>query len=565
MPPDDSPQPSDEDRQGALDWYTSFVSSIESRPAVLKPRRLSVIEYRNTLTSLLGFDLETAAIEAEQTDFEKSLVVKLLPIDPPGRSGFTNDTNANPLTTIAWDQYTYLIDTALEQLFSAEQSEALERYTGPGASDGKLNFERAATLIRRFSSAAVRRPLDEAEVEKAVSRLQVLRADNLTKATKFELKSILLSPSFLYRGFLVEGQRGILIDVDNNELAERLSYFLWADMPDAALFAAAERGELSDPKLLQAQVDRMLASPKARRLSEVFVSEWFTLSEIDVVSDNPPIRDALKSQPIDFMHFLFTNDRPLTEMVDSNVSFINAHTSRFYRKDAKQLERHERTRGIEIEDLPNQQIEIRSATERGGLLTMPGILMMNRGPILRGTWILERILGEHLPDPPANVGQVAANVKGENLTFRQRFEQHRSSQACAVCHDKIDPLGFSLQSFSNNGQYDLAANNQSGKGKTASKSSESLDSSGQLPTGETFANATELKKILSTTQRQSVIRNIVERTMSYALCRKLEVFDRPTVDAISDQMMKHNGTWRDLFAAISASVPFRQTILSNRG
>ena len=284
-----------------------------------------------------------------------------------------------------------------------------------------------------------------------------------------------------------------------------------------------------------------------------------------MASDNPPIRVAWKSQPLDFMHFLFTQDRPLVEMIDSDVAFINPHTSRMYGADAKQMKKYKRGQGIEIEIVENQRIRLEHASERGGVLTMPGILAMNRGPILRGTWMLERILGDHLPDPPANVGQVQPNRKGESLTFRERFEQHRDNEACAVCHDKIDPLGFALQTFDSNGQYVLAKNYRlSGKQKKAGKKADpsQIDTAGKLPSGQTFADIKELKQALLTSEREAVIRNIVQRTMAYALCRKLELFDRPTVDEVTRKMNNDKSTWRDLFHEIAGSLPFQETILS---
>ena len=567
MPPDDSPQPTDDERSRALQWYGQFVSSVKARPDVLRPRRLSKVEYRNTLRSLLGFDLETAVIEAEQTDSETSLVLKLLPIDPPGASGFTNDTHANPLSAVAWDQYAYFTDVGLEELFSESRRQQLEKFTGSLDQDAKIDLEQAKRMIRRFAAAARRRPLPAERLRAIVSRLPDQSDALLAESLKLELKALLMSPEFLYRGFLADGKRGVPQPVDDFEFAERLSYFLWADMPDQELMTLAERGILTNAATLKAQFDRMLKSPKARSLAEVFVSEWLTLSEIDLASDNPPIRDALKSQPVDFMHYLFTDDRPLIEMVKSNVTFANAHTARFYGRDAKQIVKPKRRVGIESENYGNQQIRIENASERGGVLTMPGILAMNRGPILRGTWILERVLGEHLPDPPANVGQVAANVPGEHLTFRERFEKHRSQPACAVCHDKIDPLGFSLQTFDKSGQYVLAKNynpKRKGKTKEETEAPERLDTSGILPSGTRFANINELKEILASNKRDEVIRNLVRRTMAYALCRKLEVFDLPTVDTITIQMIETNGTWRDLFFAIVTSLPFREAILSEQ-
>ena len=291
----------------------------------------------------------------------------------------------------------------------------------------------------------------------------------------------------------------------------------------------------------------MLASPRARSLAEVFAVEWFTLNEIEHVSNNPPHMVAMKSQPIDYMHFLFTEDRPLLELIDSDTTFTNPFTARHYGADSRQMKRYRKQKGIEVEIVPNQKISLEQTKVRGGIITMPGVLAMNRGPIIRGTWVLERILGEELPEPPANVGQVPPNRGGQKLSFRERFEQHRSNPTCAVCHDKIDPLGFALQSFGNGGEF---------------RQNPEDDTAGRLPSGETFDDIMGLKEILTTSQRESVVRNIVKRTMSYALCRRLHVYDRPTVEAIVGKMLETNGTWRDLFHEIANSIPFRETILA---
>ena len=563
MPPDDSPRPDKDETSAVLAWHESFVAGIKPRPAVLRPRRLSVNEYRNTLRSVIGFDLEVDAIEAEQTVIEKSMVVKLLPTDPPGGSGFTNDTHSNPLSTVAWDQYSYLVDAALEELFGPQRTAELESLAGQRR-DSTWSADNVHRLFQNVITRARRRHASNDDVDQVVARLNGKRDEQLVDAIKFELKTQLMSPTFIYRGMLARGPRGVEQVVDPYEFAERLSYFLWADMPDELLMNLARDGSILDPTVCAAQIDRMLASPKSRSLSNNLAMEWFSLGEIEAVSNNVPKMVALQSQPLDFMHYLFTNDRPLLELIDSDAAFINTHTARLYGRDAKQLSKYKKQKGIEVEVVANQKIRLEHAAERGGLLTMPGILAMNRGPILRGTWILERILGEHLPDPPANVGQVQPNRKGEQLTFRQRFEQHRASQACAVCHDKIDPLGFALQGFDSGGKYRMSADYQlDKKAKDTDKiDPNKIDTAGKLPTGETFNNIHELKEILRTSQREAVIRNVVRKTMSYALCRKLQVFDQPTVNSITDQMVQNNGTWRDLFNAISQSVAFRSAILS---
>ena len=565
MPPEDAPQPSEEERQRIERWYKDFVDAIEPRPAVFTARRLSVTEYRNTLRSVLGFDLEVDVMEAEQTVTQRSMVVKLLPEDPPGKSGFKNDTHENPLSRVIWDQYSYLVDSALEELFSRQRRKELERFVGP--IEGKhLTPRQAETLVSEIIPLAFRRPISDKELTETLVRLEGKRDAKLTSSLKAVLESVLMSPAFIYRGLRVSRDKVGPQRVDAYELAERLSYFLWADMPDKQLMQSAEKGSLKEANVFHAEIDRMLHSPKASSLAEIFVTEWLSLGEIEHVSNNPPMMIALQSQPMDFVKYLINEDRPLIELIDSRVAFANRYTAKMYAGDAKQLKKDNKQRGIEQQAVPNQRIELQQAVERGGILTMPGVLAMNKGPILRGTWVLERILGEELPDPPANVGQVEPNSRGQKLTFRQRFEQHRENPSCAVCHDKIDPLGFALQAFDEEGQYVLASNYAIGKKQKkkneAADDPANLDTSGLLPSGETFDGIGELKKILTTTQREAVIQNLVERMMAYAYCRKLTIHDMPIANSITKQMISTDGTWRELIHAIANSIPFRETIFS---
>ena len=374
-----------------------------------------------------------------------------------------------------------------------------------------------------------------------------------------------MSPRFFYRGLMMETPVGQEVSVDDFELAERVSYFLWADRPDDELIRVAAAGGLSEPDGLNRQIDRMLESPKARRLAEHLGVEWFSLDEIDHVSDNPPYRDALKSQPIDFLNYLFTGDRPIMELIDSETAFVNAHTAKFYPGDRAQLARYQKLKGIEVERLPNQRLTLAKSTHRGGILTMPGVLAMNRGPILRGTWMLERILGEHLPEPPANVGQVKANAPGEELSFRERFELHRADATCAICHDKIDPLGFSLGFYNDAGAHLVHEKPKPNKKNKVPASVDEIDPSGRLPSGETFRDFQELKEILVTRKRKLIVRNVVERFLSYAVCRKLEYYDRPEIDRMTNKLVTSEGTFRDLVYEICNSLPVRRTVVREVG
>lgn len=564
MPPDAAKQSNADELATIYGWYQKrFVESVEAHPGTFKPRRLSAREYRNTLRSVLGFDLEVAIIEAEQTVIEKSLVLKLIPTDPPGKSGFKNDTHGNPLTTVIWDQYSYLADSALEELFSPKRRKDLATLAGPIASDG-FSPANADKLIRAFLPRALRRPPHEEKITGVLAKLAP--GKKLIPSLKAELKTILMSPGFIYRGLLMEGKPGAIQPVDDYELAERLSYFLWADMPDAELLERAAADKLSEPETLKAQVTRMLDSPRSRNLAEDFAVQWLALTEIEQFRKKQfPYAEALKNQPIEFIDHLFREDRPLMELIDSRTTFINHHIAKFYPSDRRQMTAYRKPKGIEQENVPLQRITLEQTDGRGGLLTMPGVVAMNKGPVLRGTWMLERILGEHLPDPPADVGQVQPNKRGENLSFRQRFEQHRSNPTCAVCHDKIDPLGFALQAYDAEGAYIAAADYKPGKKRKKNGDTDaagSIDTSGRLPSGENFKNFQELKQILMTTEKERIIRNIVKQTMAYALCRKLEIHDQPTVEKIVKELHENDGTWRDLIYEVANSLPFRETYVS---
>ena len=561
MPPEDAEQPTDEDRVLFAQWYQDkFVNSLEAHPGFFRPRRFSAEEYRNTLQTLFGFDLEVQIIEAQQTVVERSLVMKLLPTDPPGKSGFTNDTHRNPLTSLIWSQYSYLTDTALDQWFGAQDLDTFSPFIDSKNIKGSSHRE-ATQLLSAFLPRIFRRPLVPQDLEARLERVKSAR--NPFAVLKHEMKAALMSPGFLYRGFLMRRQPGIQQRVDAHEYAERLSYFLWGDMPDTELMDLAAQGVVFESDVVAEQLDRMLQSSKSRYLSESFASQWFSLSDIDEGVRQVPVREVMRSQVLDFMHYLFTEDRPLMELIDSDVSFVSPLIAKHYGKDRNQLKPYRKQKGIELEIVPTQRIQLQYTKERGGLLTMPGILAMNRGPVIRGTWMLERILGEHLPDPPMDVGQVPPQQPGENLSFRERFELHRDQASCALCHDKIDPLGFAAEGFDRQGGYILKGKKMlpDGEVRYLNNKGEQVDTTGVMPNGTKFTDFDSLKEILQTEYRSQIVRNIVERSLSFALCRSLELYDQPTVDSIASNMEETDGTYRDLLLMIIHSLPFRETFV----
>ena len=556
MPPEDNPQLNPKEKTMILDWHQERLEApIEPRPGIFRPRRLSGPEYRNTLRSLFGFDLEIAIAEAQQTvTGEQSLVLKLLPKDPPGSSGFINDTHGAAFSPVIWEQYVFLTDTAIERLFAPKQRPQLEAMIEEKLPSkwepSSLTLDQAKALMRRFVPRALRRHVSDDRLSTSLEPLKNKSGPELLKTLKFEMKAVLLSPAFLYRGLLVERFPGTQRQVDAFELAERLSYFLWEDRPDKELMTLAADGSLLKEEVITAQVKRMLKAPQARNLAESFGVQWLGIANLDELIKNPISHHSLRTQPVLFLNHLFTEDRPVIELISSKTTFVNEGVSGFYGQDRGKMKRHKKPKGIERHTTPFNKFTLEKATWRGGIITMPGILTMNRGPIQRGTWLLRRVLGVRLGEPPADVPPIKPAPRGQKLTFRERFERHRTDPSCARCHEEIDPLGFALDGYDTNGRF-IDRNGKNANGP---------DTSGKLPTGETFQDYAGLKEILLGPQREKIIRNSVERTLSYAMCRKLTRIDQPTIDRITKSIVKDNGTWKDLFVKIVNSLPFRETI-----
>ena len=564
MPPEDHPQLTPEAKKKIAQWYKLRLSApVESRPGVFKPRRLSGPEYRNSLRSLFGFDLEVVVAEAQQTVAgEQSLVLKLLPKDPPGDSGFVNDTHGAPLSSALWEQYAFLTEAALEKLFAPKQRAGLKALIGVELSD-EWNLEdfsekQAEALVRYFLPRAFRRHVPDSRLQEALEAIRGHSGRSLVAILKFELKAVLLSPEFLYRGMLMPVKAGGRQPVDSYELAERLSYFLWEDRPDDELMLLAQKGELSSSEALRDQVERMLKSPSARSLSESFGVQWLGIANLDALITNPIAHHSLRTQPVLFLNYLFTENRPVMELIDSKTTFINTGVSGFYGEDRGRMKLHPTPKGIERQTTPFERFTLEKASWRGGILTMPGILTMNRGPIQRGTWLLRRVLGERLGEPPADIPPIKPAPRGEKLTFRERFERHRSDVSCARCHEKIDPIGFSLDGYDTNGRFIKR------DGKKGTPSGSLIDTSGKLPSGESFTDYAGLKTIFMNSQRGRIVRNAVERTLSYALCRKMTRNDYPVIDQIAEKIVENNGTWKDLFTEIVMSSSFRETIIEKQ-
>ena len=331
------------------------------------------------------------------------------------------------------------------------------------------------------------------------------------------------------------------------ELASRLSYFLWSSMPDERLFelAAAEHS-LHEPAVLEKEVARMLDDPKARALATDFAAQWLRVDTLAIASEpdrgkfptyTHELRDAMAEEPVAFFHALLREDRPITDLIGADYSFLNETLAKHY--------------GVEdVKGAEFRKVTLKEKA-RGGVLGMGAILTLTSypqrtSPVLRGKWVLEEILGTPPPPPPSMVKVLPADDRPrDNQTFRQRLEAHRKDASCAGCHAKLDPLGFGLESFDPIGRL---------RTEIAGKP---VDAAGVLTTGESFTGPAELKKILVESKRDLFVKNVTSKMLSYALRRGLEYYDQRTVKGIVATLDEKGYRTRVLVAEIVKSYPFQ--------
>ena len=400
----------------------------------------------------------------------------------------------------------------------------------------QLNAKTITRRLEAFAEKAFRRPLHKGELEP----FQRLVAGKLKEGVKplralqLGCQAILCSPGFLYLN-LGEGElRGVA-------LASRLSYFLWSSPPDATLLKLAAAGKLRPN--LSAQVKRMLADPKSDRFVRHFVRRWLDLDNIGTM---PPSADfleyyrdnletAMRAETEIFFRNVLDHNLPPREFLDADYSFLN-----------RELALHYGIKGVEGNALKRVSLK---GSNRGGLIGQGAFLTasangVDTSPVVRGIYVLEKLLGYTPPSPPPDVPAIEPDIRGA-VTIREQLIKHREIATCAECHRKIDPLGFALENFDAIGGW-----------RETYEAKQPIDATGKLPGGATFKSVSEFRKRLVERQDQ-FNRCLTEKLMTYALGRELEIGDRPQIDAITARL-KHSKTGlRDLVEAIVLSETFR--------
>jgi hypothetical protein len=418
---------------------------------------------------------------------------------------------------------------------------------------GITDSEYASSVIEQFASRAFRRPARREEVERLLKIYELARknGDSLERGIQLVVQATLMSPNFLFKvEFDRTSKSGEPNLINDYELATRLSYFLWSTMPDQELLDLAKNQKLSDPSVLDEQVKRMLRRDKSRALVENFAGQWLQLRNLKTINPDPKLfpdfDDALRVSMVKeteaYFNFIKSEDRSILEFLDSDYAFVNRRMAKHY--------------GISNIPRPrnnNEQMMKVTLTDgrRGGVVTQASILTLTSNPtrtspVKRGKWILEQILNSPPPPPPPDVPELKED-KGSVLTgsLRKRMEQHRANPNCAVCHSKLDPLGFGLENFNAIGAW------RDKDGEFA------IDSAGTLPGGKSFENPKELRAILME-RKDDFTKGFVQKMMTYAIGRGLDYNDRCAVDKIAEAVSKDGYKFSRVITEIVLSDSFRK-------
>ncbi|MBY0507911.1 MAG: DUF1592 domain-containing protein [Bryobacteraceae bacterium] len=412
----------------------------------------------------------------------------------------------------------------------------------------------ARTIISTFAARAFRRPVTAAETSQFVDFYQLARknGDSFEEGIATALEGILVSPNFLFRIERDNSSKPAGPDqpVNAYELATRLSYFLWSSTPDAELLRLAGTGQLRQPAVQAAQVQRMLRDPKSKALVENFAGQWLQFKNIDVMKPDlerfkdfdESLRYSMRRETELFLQNIVSNDGSVLEILDANYTYLNERLARYY--------------GIPgITGPAFRRVDMSQNQRGGGILAHGSILTISSystrtSPVLRGKWILENLLNSPPPPPPPSVPALDDTKVGLSASLRQQMEAHRKSPACASCHSKMDPLGFGLENFDAVGAWRTV------DGKFP------VDASGSLPGNRLFQGPVELKKLLKD-DRAAFVRGMTDKLFTYALGRGLERYDRSLVAAIADRLPAKNYRFSQLVLEIVNSYPFQMRRRSN--
>lgn len=422
----------------------------------------------------------------------------------------------------------------------------------------EANIDDIRQVIRRFAPNAFRRPVSNAEVEDFVKVAEpaIREGRDGIAAMKVALRSVLSSPQFLLFG----GKAG---ELDDHDLASRLSYFLWRSMPDDELFEVAEQGRLAEPEVLRSQVNRMLDHEKSKRMVNDFVGQWLLLDKINAtVPDDglyPEFDETLgHAMPLEtrlFFAHLIQENLSARNLIDSDFTFVN-----------RRLAQHYGIKGVAGQEF--RRVPLPKDSVRGGVLTQAAVLKTTANgtttsPVTRGNFVLTNFLGTPPSPPPPSVGSIEPDTRGQT-TIRQILAAHRDTESCNQCHREIDPPGFALESFDPVGGYREFYRATGGERtlgdytmKLPPRKGPAVDPSGDTADGKSFSGIREYKQVLLD-DKDVVARNFVAQLVMFSTGGEIEFADREAIEQIMANSKADDFPVRDLIHAVVQSRLFRE-------
>ncbi len=536
MPPPNRPAMSQNEKLVIQRWVARVdgQDSAKNDPGYVPPRRLSHTEYRNTMRDLLGYDPKANSF------------FKALPADAAAE-GFDNNAFAMAITASSADSYMKIAEAGIEALFASKSG---AQYL----STVDCNIDSDACLrqvVQNFLDRAFRRPATTEEVNNHLVLFGEINAEfnDRENSLKLLMQGILVSPNFLYRieSDVKAGDHLQVRELNDFELASRISYFLWSTMPDQQLFSLAKAGQLKDSTVVRQEIKRMLKDPRSNSLRDSFAHQWLQLNKIDNVSLNtdnyPEFDDSLKTsmaqESLRLFDHIIKEDLSFEELISADYTFLNSKLSDHYGIASS-------SNGV------NDFVKVSLAsTPRRGILNHASFLSINSknegsSPVKRGAWILDRVLCGDLSEPPAVPPLPPANNNdGKILTVKERLNAHRINASCISCHAHIDPLGLALEAFGPGGEI-----------REIDENGLTVDPTSVLPSGESVADHLDIIELIK--QKDDYGRCITKKLMTYATGRKMESFDKCSIEAAAAANRQSNYRVSDIVFSILQTEAMRK-------
>ena len=433
---------------------------------------------------------------------------------------------------------------------------AKREFFGNARSASEVDF---AAALKKFTKKAFRRPVNDDDLAPYLSLIEKARADlerSPAEALRIAFKAVLVSPDFLY--LKETGESGGRLRA--HELANRLSYFLWSSMPDDRLFALADSGEITKPEVLLAEVERMIEDRKSNAFVDGFSTSWLQLEKLGSM---PPdqlkfqeyyrhdLETAMREETRWFFRYVLRQNRPLTDFLDSNYTFLNQNLARHY--------------GIEnVVGSHFRRVRLPASTPRGGLIGHASVLTLSANgidtsPVVRGVWVLEALLGDPPQAPPPDVEPLDPDVRG-STTLRERLQKHSTIETCRDCHAKIDPFGYPLEFYDPIGgfrpTYYKYRRWHPAKLSTHKIPAAAVDGSAKLPSGEEFSDPISLKNALLKRTEPFTL-GLTEKLLTYACGRPMTWRDRAELKRITEACAKNGYGFRELIYLVVSSDVFQ--------